>query len=154
MSENTEAPEAIAFNARRDLYIAAGFAPGRYFCRCAHCHETFNGDKRASACFPCATALINANFVEPAKVESLALEGASRSIGVLMTENARLSAEVERVAIENAALRAALQPFAKAASDAEAWGDWRDGWIASAVSFEDCEAAREALNPSQQKTDL
>lgn len=47
-----------AFDARRELYLRARFAPGQYLCRCAGCKQQFQGDKRAGLCFECATAVI------------------------------------------------------------------------------------------------
>lgn len=48
-----------AFEVRRDLYIRAGFAPGQYWCTCTDCEERFDGDKRASRCFTCASVLLD-----------------------------------------------------------------------------------------------
>lgn len=30
------------------------FAPGDYLCKCEYCGSTFDGDKRATTCKPCA----------------------------------------------------------------------------------------------------
>jgi hypothetical protein len=51
--------EIAAFEARRSLYLAAGFAPGSYWCTCDFCQKRFDGDKRAWRCFDCATGAIN-----------------------------------------------------------------------------------------------
>lgn len=97
---------AEAFEARRDLYIRAGFAPGEYFCRCAHCTEKFQGDKRASACFGCATSLIDKWLTGPRKPNPAAEAAARlRSIGGPTREEAadlleRQQAEIERLSRE------------------------------------------------------
>lgn len=36
-----------------------GYAPGSYLCRCSACGKTFEGDKRAFNCLPCAVAGAN-----------------------------------------------------------------------------------------------
>lgn len=38
-------------------YPIAGYAPGNYHCSCSVCEETFQGDKRAVTCEPCAIKL-------------------------------------------------------------------------------------------------
>lgn len=35
-------------------YPIGGYAPGNYTCKCVTCEETFQGDKRAVQCEPCA----------------------------------------------------------------------------------------------------
>lgn len=75
--------QTAAFYLRRDLYISAGFAPGSYYCRCAHCHETFQGDKRASACFGCATALIDRGIIAPENMPNPVAEVVERPNGMI-----------------------------------------------------------------------
>lgn len=48
----------IVFDHFEDLFKLARYAPGDYQCRCATCHATFGGDKRAGNCFECATSII------------------------------------------------------------------------------------------------
>jgi hypothetical protein len=40
----------------RKVWPLCGYAPGHYFCRCAHCGKQFQGDKRALSCLECAVA--------------------------------------------------------------------------------------------------
>lgn len=35
-------------------YPIGGYAPGNYYRKCCQCEETFQGDKRAVECEPCA----------------------------------------------------------------------------------------------------
>ena len=44
-----------AFDDNKRHYLACGFAPGNYLAKCLYCDQTFQGDKRATCCFGCAT---------------------------------------------------------------------------------------------------
>lgn len=40
-------------------YPFAGYAPGHYHCNCSVCEDSFQGDKRAVTCEPCAIKLMS-----------------------------------------------------------------------------------------------
>lgn len=79
-----------------------GYAPGNYQVQCHDCHETFVGDKRASACQPCA---LKRREAHPDPAEQFAAEprcpwGHSLSNGVdglWQEENDRLRERIRQL---------------------------------------------------------
>lgn len=48
------------------------WAPGSYLCKCLSCETTFEGDKRAMSCLPCAVARLDAIASKATDEEALA----------------------------------------------------------------------------------
>lgn len=49
----------------------AGYAPGNYHCKCADCEATFEGDKRAIQCLPCALTASGYRILGPDEIARL-----------------------------------------------------------------------------------
>lgn len=41
-----------------------GYAPGNYICRCNHCNDQFDGDKRSLHCLTCAASMANTELAQ------------------------------------------------------------------------------------------